>query len=950
MTFVSLGARRAARKSIIEPAGKLMLGALLSSVATGAFAQTLAASNGSGAAEKGAQAAQDQGLGAIIVTATKRETNLQQTPIAISVANTQALQDRHVLSLFNLADGTIPSLRVATFEARQSALTVGIRGIVPYDQNQTARDNGVSVYLDGIALGKTQGLNAALFDIDRIEVLKGPQGTLFGRNTEGGAVSLITRAPTGVFGLRGSVGVGNFGGQDAQLHLDLPAFANIAVKLDGVYERQNPTVKDPLNGSVGWNYYNRKGGRVAARWTPLDGFTADLAYDHAKDQNTPQYSQLIDYNPHGYTVGTYTNPNTGVIGTQLYLPNTGTVATACGGTITPGQTVTSSNGVVSLKQGCIAPLAPIVGVHPNRQNVADVGVPQQPSVDITHGFTGTLKYKVTPQLELRSISGWRGVSTDQWDNSGGPERSTFAPNSNFSRYSLSFLRQHQFSEEFQIVGSLPQLDYVVGAYYYTEHATEYAATPLSNLWNADGTAYVIRSPIVTGTVTSANSGAQQFAPSCINTLAATVPQFTNSCQFITRASEAWDHNYSLFGQATYTPAGMPILHITAGARWTLDKRHGRLYVINNRSDLNPINAVPNSVSTPFTFANRANRVDPLVTVALDASQTVHLYAKYSTGFRAGGANDRSQRFNPFGPESVKAYEAGAKMDFFNHKARLNLAGYIMDRKDTQFDFDIYDTDVTSPTSGAHIEQTSNAGTTKIKGLEADLTVRPIQALTLGASYAYTWWRAPSAVNPILGGPPQQLYIVYTPKNAASGYIDYQIPTNISNGKIRLHLDANYADGQYSFQLEPVKTDPSFVVNGRIALADVEMNGGSTLVTFALWSRNLFNEQHIYRRSNANSSPVLNYNAAGQLVSTNYGGILGDYANFNPPRTWGAEISFKVGAPRIAPPAYVPPPPPPPPPVTVTCESGTVVTAPGVCPPAPLPPPPPPPPPTPERGS
>ncbi|MBW0007516.1 MAG: TonB-dependent receptor, partial [Sphingomonas sp.] len=726
-------------------------------------------------------------------------------------------------------------------------------------------------------------------------------------------------------------------------------------------QHQDPTTKDPLSGSTGWNYYDRKGGRVAARWTPVDGFTADLAYDYAKDDNTPQYSQLINYNPNGYVVGVYGATSATNAAPRLFLPGTYTVpgtGTPCGGTIA----ATSTTPV------CIAPLAPIVGIHPRRQRVADVGVPQQPSVDITHGVTGTLKYKVTPGLELRSITGWRGVSTDQWDNSGGPERTTFAPPNPttaitaattglFSRYSLSFLRQHQFSEEFQVVGSLPNLDYVLGAYYYTEHATEYAATPQSNQWNATGTGYIIRSPIidssVTGPITSANSGYQQFAPSCNNTLATTVPQFTNSCQFITRASEAWDHNYSLFGQATWTPAGFDIFHLTAGARWTIDKRHGSLFVINNRSDLNPINAVPNSVSTPFTFRNKADRVDPLVTVALDPTQNIHLYAKYATGFRAGGANDRSQAFNPFGPESVRSYEAGAKIDFWEHKARLNLAGYIMKRKDTQFDFDIFDTNSSSPTNGAHIEQTSNAGTTKIRGLEADLTLRPIQNLTLGASYAYTWWRAPAAVNPILGGPPQQLYIVYTPKNAASGYIDYQLPTSISNGKLRFHLDANYASPQYSFQLEPTKTDSSFVVNGRIALADVEVNDGSTLLTFALWSRNLFNEQHIYRRSNANSSPVLNYNAAGALVSRNYGGILGDYANFNPPRTWGAELSFKIGAPRKVEP-YVAPPAPPPPPATVTCESGAVVVAPGACPAPPpaveVPPPPPPPAPAPERGS
>ena len=120
---------------------------------------------------------------------------------------------------------------------------------------------------------------------------------------------------------------------------------------------------------------------------------------------------------------------------------------------------------------CIAPLSPIVVVSgDNRQGVAEIGVPQQPSVDRTHGFSGTIKYKVTPDLELRSITAWRGVATNQWDNSGGAHRTTFAPNTPFSRYSLSELFQHQFSQEFQAVGSFANVDYVVGAYYFNEHA------------------------------------------------------------------------------------------------------------------------------------------------------------------------------------------------------------------------------------------------------------------------------------------------------------------------------------------------------------------------------------------------------------------------------------------------------------------------------------------------
>jgi len=89
--------------------------------------------------------------------------------------------------------------------------------------------------------------------------------------------------------------------------------------------------------------------------------------------------------------------------------------------------------------------------------------------------------------------------------------------------------------------------------------------------------------------------------------------------------------------------------------------------------------------------------------------------------------------------------------------------------------------------------------------------------------------------------------------------------------LRIHFDANYADPQYSFQNEAVRTDSSFVVNGRIAVADVPMLNGAH-VTFSLWSRNLLNETHIYRRSAANAA------------------TLGDYANFNPPRTFGGEIA------------------------------------------------------------
>jgi len=814
---------------------QLLLGtALLTTTITPAFAQTSPAES-SPAATPAAQttdAGQDVvGLEDIVVTATKRETNLQKTPIAISVVDTSMIADRHVQSLYDLADGGVPSLRVATFEARQSALTIGIRGIVPFDQNQTAREPGVGVYIDGVYLGRSQGLNAALFDVERIEVLKGPQGTLFGRNTEGGALNIVTKAPTGEFDGRASAGFGNYGSYTGQVHLDLPAFANFAIKLDGVMQHQDPTIKDPLAGQIGWNAYNRVGGRASARWTPFDGFTADFSFDKARDENTPFYSQLVNYNPTGLPVGTY-------VGTQL---------TYNGANCTAGTT-------------CIAPLAPLVKVHPDRQDVADVGVPQQWSVDKTQGISANLKYHISPAIELRSITAWRKVSTNQYDNSGGPDRTpAFTPNQKFSRYSLSDLYQSQFSQEFQAVGSIPQLDYVAGLYYFYEQARESAATPSSNQWNADGTAYTIMPSQVFGPITAANQG------------------WDDNSKFLTRGSFAKARSYAVFGQATYSPDWASQFHLTAGGRYTKDKRDGTLYLVTG-------------VPTNYVLDYDHERFDPMVTLAFDPSQNIDFYAKYSTGYRSGGANDRSSDFSAFGPETVKSYEIGSKMDLFDHRVRLNLAGYIMDRTGTQIDFDYIDpnvfipgTSTPNPNLNVHTQNTANAaGLTKIRGVEADLTVRPVAHLTLGASYAYTYTHVPPTPNPnpdpvgaapgTIHGKLTQVYIVYTPENAASGFIDYEIPVGGGDTKVRFHIDANYADADHSFDSESLMTDSSFIVNGRLALADIPMSDHGQKLTVSVWARNLLDEQHIYRIDNANAK------------------VLGYYANFNAPRTFGGEVA------------------------------------------------------------
>ena len=144
-----------------------------------------------------------------------------------------------------------------------------------------------------------------------------------------------------------------------------------------------------------------------------------------------------------------------------------------------------------------------------------------------------------------------------------------------------------------------------------------------------------------------------------------------------------------------------------------------------------------------------------------------------------------------------------------------------------------------------------------------------EGLNVGASYTYTYTKVPLTPNPFLGNTLTPVFVVFTPENAFSGSLDYDMPIGGTGMLGRFHVDLNYASDMYSFQNETTKTDDSFIVNSSIGLAEIPLDTGRSM-SLSFWTRNLFDESHIYRRSAANA------------------GTLGDYANFNPPRTFGVE--------------------------------------------------------------
>ncbi len=779
----------------------------------------------------------DGGLDEIIVTAEKRSENLQTTPIAISVLSSEGINNRHVQSLLDLGDGAIPSLKVAPFFSRPGALIINVRGVgVLSDSNQPARDQGVGVYVDGVYLGRAQGLGTALYDVENIEVLKGPQGTLFGRNTEGGAVNIVTKRPSGEFKLNATVGVGNFGSYKGEVHLDLEEQNNISLKFDAILTRRDGFVKNPLAGAnLDYNSFDKRGFRAEVLWKPSTDFTASYAFDIAYDATSTLYQQQISRGA-GLTAAE--------AGTAPVLPN----------------------AVAALYQ-----------LQPRRASVAAFGSPQQASIGKTDGVRLGLSWKATPSLELRSITAYRNLRQTQYDNGSvatsvqqvatvanpTPSFLNFA----FGRYSLAPFRQNQFSQEIQAIGEVGDLKYQFGALYYQENVEDSAQAP----------------------------NTLQFLDAAGSTFGLCNTVTTASCRpVIQRASRVKTTSIGAYGQATYSPAfAGNIVDLTLGGRWTQDKKVGSLFTINGALPVIPVNGV--NVTGAIPLNARFSRFDPLVNVSIKPTDHVLIYGKWSTGYKSGGASSRSLTYRAFNPETVSMFEIGAKTQFFDNKARLNIAAYAGNYKSIQLDFAGLYEDVINgvrvATTRTTLDVVNAPGTGKLKGFEAELTLAPVEGLTLSASYAYNSVKIPDTLNPFPqpnnnGQPftvPLPIYQVYTPENSASAAIDYEVPFDTFT--LKAHIDGNYDSGYYAnytdsnyntvtraVVFKQPKGDSALIFNARLALTDFNLGDSDAKLTFAVWARNLLNEQHLFYKSGSAAAGISGF--------------------FNDPRTFGAEINIK----------------------------------------------------------
>ena len=816
------------------------------------------------------------GLDEVVVTAERRATDAQKTPISISVVSAKALEDRHIYSLTDLNDGSAPGLTVTPYASRPFNMILNIRGVgVMTDTNQPAGESGVGVYVDGVYLGRPQGLDAGLYDLDSIEVLKGPQGTLFGRNTEGGALNITTKKPTGNFGMEALAGMGNYGSYESQFHLNTPTYNNFAVKLDGMITSHDGWVKNPMPGQADWNAAAHRGLRLQVRWTPLANLTVDYAFDVGHTEDTTIF----------------------------------------------GYTVKAANNVT------ISPLSPIVT---SRLSTAPIGAPLQPSLGDQWGNSLTAKYDVAPWLQLKSISAYRNLYQNQYQDPGTeglPVTASLGAGQNFERYSIAQFKQYQYSEEVQAIGQLDRLKFIVGAMYFHERTIDQAQAFNVLHWDTAGVASGI-----TPTTYSPFGNSVLGPNACLTTPAACASNYNNFYNQpgqttlvqglypnigVDRASWSMTDSIGIYTQGTYTPPVLADrLHLTGGLRWNDDMKHGNLLVVNNaRPYLPDANGQLTTAQGIIARSASWTRVDPMVNAAFDVAPTVSLYAKWGTGYRAGGFNSRSITYSVYNPEEISMYEAGLKSEFFDRRVRFNVAGYYGDYKNVYYNISAnYNTFATNAAgqlivvsgSTRTIEDTYNMnGVGHVSGVETEFDFAPLDGLTLSGTYTYAYVKMPLFTDPVPRpqinaagvvtgyalNTPTLYHQLYTPANRVTGSIDYEREVLKGAAVAHFHLDGNWNDGEYTstgdvstgtknangntIYLPQLKNQAGAIFNARVSLGDIRLADSGARMTLALWARNLFDVNLLVSRSGSYILPSSSVTGS-----------------FNDPRTFGATVAVR----------------------------------------------------------
>lgn len=400
------------RQSSTIRAALLVGAAFIGFAAAPAGAQSPQAADPEGAMPELSEEANESGD--VVVVARRREERLIDVPVAVTAISAETLGKIQATDLSGI-QGTVPNVNIVQGRGSTSNANIFIRGIGQPDALQTF-DPAVGIYVDGVYMSRIQGALFNLFDVQRVEVLRGPQGTLYGKNTVGGAVNVVTRKPdTDTFSAAGSVTYGSYDQWLVNGYVSAPLVTDkVALSVAGVYDKRDGVVIDPITGRD-YNDRNSWAVRGILRATPTDRVELILSGDYYKQRNAAALGQA-------------TAPLTGLLGFPVLSP-----AYPYGREWTYRASTS---------------LAPGQGQH------------------VDHwGLSFTANVELTDALSITSITGYRKLSPDYYLDF---DATQFEVADAFVG-----VRQDQFSQELQLKYDSGPLNGVVGLYYLNEDVSSH---------------------------------------------------------------------------------------------------------------------------------------------------------------------------------------------------------------------------------------------------------------------------------------------------------------------------------------------------------------------------------------------------------------------------------------------------------------------------------------------
>jgi len=410
-------------------------------VTSGVFALACASSSAVRAQDAEPEQRNNVGLADIVVTAQKREQRLQEVPVSVTALETEALAANRISNVRNL-DGIVPNMTIRTVNTGASNPTVTMRGdntlgVAP------GSDKGVPMYLNGVYLGAVSSAFRDVADVQRIEVLRGPQGTLFGRNSTGGAISITTAEPTGEFGVRQDFTYGNFDQFRSRTRIETPQIGPLSAILIYNHNERRGDLRN-LGGGTELDFSAVTGGAVGKIASPkyLGNQNSETFAATVKLDATPDVKVVYRYDRDD---STYSPPGIGILG----LNPVGL----------PPQLASLVSAYTSVPN-----TTPVTVLRPDAVN----NVFSAPADNEGYGHTLTIDWAVNDSLSIKNIAAYLKQSNTtraaQLDGMGGfilPGNTPF-----FFLPDTSASTDKQFSEELQINYDSDLFTMTAGAVYY----------------------------------------------------------------------------------------------------------------------------------------------------------------------------------------------------------------------------------------------------------------------------------------------------------------------------------------------------------------------------------------------------------------------------------------------------------------------------------------------------